>query len=44
MIKKIMLLADTDERYVKELSYFFMENVPQMELVTFTKKEKLMQF
>ncbi len=44
MIKKIMLLADTDERYVKELSYFFMENVPQMELVTFTKKEKLMQY
>lgn len=44
MIKKIMLLADTDERYVKELSYFFMENVPQMELLTFTKKEKLMQY
>lgn len=43
-MKKTMILADTDERYVKELSYYFMENVPQLELITFTKREKLMQY
>ena len=44
MIKKKMILADYDERYLKELAYFFMERVPQLELVTFTKKEKMYQY
>ncbi len=43
-MKKKMILADCDERYMKELAYFFMERVPQLELVTFTKKEKMYQY
>lgn len=43
-MKKTMILADTDERYLKELSYYFMENTPQLELITFTRKEKLMNY
>lgn len=44
MIKKKLILADSDERYLKELSYYFMENIPQFEVLVFTKKEKLHQF
>ena len=43
-MKRKMILADSDERYLKELSCYFMENVPQLELITFTKKEKLMEY
>lgn len=44
MVKKKMILADGDQRYLNELSHYFMENVPQLELIVFTKKEKLYQY
>lgn len=44
MIKKKMILADRDQRYLNELSHYFMENVPQLELIVFTRKEKLYQY
>lgn len=44
MKKRSMILADSDERYLKEISYFFMENVPQFELIIFTQKEKMFQY
>lgn len=44
MKKKKMILADPDERYLRELSHYFMEHVPQLELVTFTKREKLYKY
>lgn len=44
MIKKKMILADEDEQYLKEVRHEFMERVSQLELITFTKKEKLYQF
>ncbi len=37
-------MADNDERYLKEISYYFMEHVPQFELIIFTEKEKLYQY
>lgn len=39
-----MILADQDERYLRELSHYFMEHVSQFELITFTKQEKLYQY
>ena len=43
-MKKKMVLADCDERYLKELSYYFMENVPQLELITFTRRERMCRY
>ena len=43
-MKKKLLLADHDHEYMKELSYYFMEQVPQFELVLFTKEETLLQY
>lgn len=44
MSKKKLLLADTDEGFLRELSYYFMERVPQFELVIFTEPEKMFQY
>lgn len=44
MIKKKLILADSDERYLKELSCYFMENIPQFEVLVFTKQEKVHQY
>lgn len=44
MARKRVVLMDDDERYLQELSYYFMEKVPQFELLTFTKEEKLYQY
>lgn len=44
MIKKKMVLADVDEQYLKELRYEFMEKAPQLDLITFTKKEKIYEY
>lgn len=43
-MKKKLLFADHDHEYMKELSYYFMEQVPQFELVLFTKEETLLQY
>ena len=43
-MKRKMVLADCDERYLRELSYYFMENVPQLELITFTKRERMCRY
>ena len=39
-----MALADSDERYLKEISYYFMEKLPQFELLIFTRRETLYQY
>lgn len=44
MSKKRLLLADTDEHFLRELSYYFMERVPQFELIIFTEPEKMYQY
>lgn len=44
MIRKKMILADEDEHYLKELRYEFMEKAPQLDLITFTKREKVYQY
>lgn len=44
MIKKKIVLADEDERYLKEIRYEFMEKVSKLELITFTKREMLYQY
>lgn len=44
MVKKKIMLADSDERFIKELTYYFMEHVSRFELMTFTKKEKMYQY
>lgn len=44
MIKKKIILADEDERYLKEIRYEFMEKGSKLELITFTKKEMLYQY
>ncbi len=43
MRKRKMALADSDERYLKEISYYFMEKLPQFELLIFTRRETLYQ-
>lgn len=44
MIRKKIILADEDERYLKELCCEFMEKAPQLELITFTESEKVYQY
>lgn len=44
MIKKTLILADQDEVYLANLSNYFMEKAPQLELVTFTRGDKLKQY
>ena len=44
MMKKKLLLADHDSEYLREISYYFMEYVPQFELVLFTKEDTLLQY
>ena len=44
MRKRKMALADSDERYLKEISYYFMEKLPQFELLIFTRRETLYQY
>lgn len=44
MIRRKIILADEDERYLKEIRYEFMEKAPQINLITFTKREKLYQY
>ncbi|MCI9146713.1 MAG: AAA family ATPase [Hungatella sp.] len=44
MMKRKMILADSDDLFLKEISCYFMEHIPQFELTVFTKKEKLHQY
>lgn len=44
MKRKKMLLADGDIPYLNQVSGYFMERVPQIELLTFTKEETLMKY
>lgn len=44
MIKKKVVFADHDAMYLSNLSDYLMENAPQIELIAFTKAEKLEQF
>lgn len=44
MIKKKLILADCDEPYLKELSFYFMEHISQFEVIIFTKLEKIYQY
>lgn len=44
MVRKNLILADEDEQYLRELRCEFMEKAPQLNLNTFTNKEKLYQF
>lgn len=44
MIKKKLVLADKDELYLVNLSNYFMENAPQLELNIFTREDKLHQY
>lgn len=44
MIKKKVVFADHDAMYLSNLSNYLMENAPQIELITFTKTEKLEKF
>lgn len=44
MMRKKLVLADEDEQYLKELRYEFMEKAPQLDLITFTQREKLCQY
>lgn len=43
-MKRKLVLADSDWRYLKEISCYFMEKVPQFEIITFTKEEKLREY
>lgn len=43
-MKKQMILADGDELYLTNLSNYFMEKAPQLELNLFTDKEMLCQY
>ncbi len=43
-MKKKLLLADYDSEYLRELSYYFMEQVPQFELALFTKEDTLLAY
>lgn len=44
MMKKTMILADKDEMYLNNLANYFMEKAPQLELITFTKSDKLAEY
>lgn len=44
MIRKKIVLADEDEQYLKEIRYEFMEKANQLELITFTRREMLVQY
>ena len=44
MIKKKVILADSDELYLQNLSNYLMEKAPQLELITFTRADKLIHF
>ncbi len=41
MTRRKMILADEDEQYLTEIRYEFMEKAPQLDLITFTKREKI---
>lgn len=44
MIRIKVVFADEDERYLKEMRYEFMEKAPQVDLITFTKKEMIYHY
>lgn len=44
MIKKTMILADHDKLYLKQLSNYFMEKAPQLELNLFTDETLLAEY
>lgn len=44
MVKKIMILADHDKLYLKQLSNYFMEKAPQLELNVFTDENRLLEY
>lgn len=44
MIKKKVILADRDELYLLNLSNYLMEKAPQLDLITFTKADKLLRY
>ena len=44
MMKKTMILADSDEAYLERLSNYFMEKSPQLELNMFTDKKLLREY
>lgn len=44
MIKKTMILADHDKLYLKQLSNYFMEKAPQLELNLFTEETLLAEY
>ncbi|MDO5407857.1 MAG: AAA family ATPase [Eubacteriales bacterium] len=43
-MKKKLILADSDEMYLTNLSNFFMEKAPQFELNLFTRADKLYEY
>lgn len=44
MVKKTMILADHDKLYLKQLSNYFMEKAPQLELSLFTDEALLSEY
>lgn len=44
MMKKTMILADKDEMYLNNLANYFMEKAPQLDLVTFTRSDKMAEY
>lgn len=44
MTKKKLVLADFDQRYLYDLSDYLMEKAPQLELIAFTREDKLIQY
>lgn len=44
VIRKKVILADEDEQYLREIRYAFMEIAPQIDLVTFTSRQKVYEY
>lgn len=44
MIKRQMILADSDSTYLEKLANYFMEKAPQLELNVFTEKQLLKEY
>ena len=44
MVRKKLILADKDEMYLNNLANFFMEKSPQLDLITFSRQDRLAEY
>lgn len=44
MVRKKLILADKDEMYLNNLANFFMEKSPQLDLITFSRQDRLEEY